>query len=445
MKKLTLTLGLILLSTGWSAAQAQVSPPQGMSEIEAYSIYLENYRNDQFDGAIEFGGWIWRGMPRTIEGYTNFSLESNLRRLINAYTGLAGQSEDPSLQEAYIDTAGMIYRKVFEEMKEDETDLFRWHLDYGRFLVNNEDYLDDTQSRAAEHFRQALEMNREKLIGMADGYYVKFIVQQMVSQGEEEPVIALMKELEPQVSQSTVDFFDKQREKLFDTPEERIAYINEQLSEDPENLELLRELRNVYERQDNLKEVQRINQKLYELNPTFENIRKMAELARSNANYKEAVEYLTEAMEKAPDDQSPRYDVAMELSQTYMNMDNLQQARSYARQAAELDHNSGEPYMRISSIYARAVSNCTSGREMTREDRAVYWLVIEYLRRAKRVDSSLANRADSQIKQYEAAMPTRQDVFYEEGWDVGETVRIDGSIDECFAWINESTTIPTYE
>lgn len=444
MKKLTLTLGLILLSTGWSAAQAQVSPPQGMSEIEAYSIYLENYRNDQFKSTIEFGSWIWKGMPRTIEGYTNFSLETNLRRLINAYTGLAEQNEDPTLKEAYVDTAAMIYRKVFEEMKEDEVDLFRWHLDYGRFLVNNEEYLDDTQTRAAEHFRQAMELDREKLIGMSDGYYIKFIVQQMVAQEQEEEVIALMKELEPQVSQSTADFFNKQREKLFDTPEERIAYIKEQLSEEPENLDLLRELRSIYERQDNLEEVRRINRKLYELNPTFENIREMAELARSNANYKEAVEYLTEAMEKAPDDQA-RYDIAMQLSQTYLNMENLRQARSYARQAAELDPNAGEPYMRIGSIYARAVSNCTSGREMTREDRAVYWLVMDYFRRAKNVESSLANRANNQISRYTGVAPTRQDVFYEEGWGVGETIRIDGSLNECYSWINERTTIPTFE
>ncbi len=444
MRKLVLILGLLLLGGNWAAAQQEASPPGGMSKLAAYSIFSEDYENEQYQNALKFGRWIWQNMPRKLEGHPGFRLERSMRYLINSYTALAEQAEDPSIREAYVDSAGTLYEKVFNEMEDDEIDRFQWHLRYGRFMHQYSDYIDDALNRAAEQYRQAMEMNREKLIGQADGYYIQFILQQMVAQEQKEEALQLMDELEPEVSPSMTDYFDKQREKLFDTPEERIAFLKEKLSEDPENLDLLHELRSIYEDQDNVEEVRRINQKLYELNPTFENIRAMAELARSNANYEQAVRYLTEAIEKAPSD-GLQYQMLMQLSQTHLNNDSLEEARTYARKAADLDSEAAEPYFRIGSIYARAVSNCSQGRDLTRQDRAVYWLVVDYMQRAKEVNPAVANRADSQIKTYSDAAPQREDVFFTDEWEEGESIRIDGSLNECYSWINETTTIPTFD
>jgi len=62
MKKLLLVTAFIFLGSGWALGQSNNSsaqPPSGMSEVEAYSIYYENYRGDSYEGAIRFCRWIW--------------------------------------------------------------------------------------------------------------------------------------------------------------------------------------------------------------------------------------------------------------------------------------------------------------------------------------------------------------------------------------------------
>lgn len=440
MKKLVIILGMILLGSGAAVAQEAASPPGDLSEPQAMSLWNENYRNEDYKQALHYGRWIWQRMPRTFEWWGGFNLEQHMGRFVTAYTSLAEQAEDPAVKSAYVDSAQIIYNKVFNEMEEDEYDVFDWRLDYGRFFQTFGDVIDNSLAKAAEQYRMAMERDRERLIKEGEGYYVRAIVLNMVNEGQEDAALQMMDELEPEVNQQVANFFDQQREKLFDTPEERLKFLNEKLSEDPDNVQLLRDIRSIHRRQENTQEVARINRKLYELNPNFENTMALAEAAVGNAENQRALELLSEAMKKAPDD-ATRANIALQISDIHYNLDNLQRSRQYARQAAELDPNNGESYMRIASIYARAVSNCTSGRDMTRDDRAVYWLVIDYYERAKRTDSSLTSRADAQIDRYVSVAPQKTDVFFRSDWEEGATLRINGDLNQCYSWINESTNI----
>src|SRR5690606_35051505 len=97
------------------------------------------------------------------------------------------------------------------------------------------------------------------------------------------------------------------------------------------------------------------------------------------------------------------------------------------------------PYLKIAEIYGQAVSNCAGGT-MTRQDKAVYYLVLDYLDRARNTDESTRSFVTRQYPVYENVAPSVEEKFYL-GWNAGDRLQVDGSLKECYAWINETTTI----
>jgi hypothetical protein len=94
----------------------------------------------------------------------------------------------------------------------------------------------------------------------------------------------------------------------------------------------------------------------------------------------------------------------------------------------------------MARIYASAISQCSAGRQIDRDDRTVYWLVLDYLDRARSADPSVANAVTREYRTYTPALPTAEDKFFR-GWETGETIQIGSNISECYAWINETTTV----
>jgi len=262
----------------------------------------------------------------------------------------------------------------------------------------------------------------------------------MISESQKDQALAFIKKAEQYASESLNDYFDEVRNQLFDSPEERIAFLEKRLKESPEDEEIIKQLRDIYEEQEIMQKAQDLNEKLYELSPSFENTRALAKFAKRNANYQNAKKYLKEAMDKT-DEVNVKADIALELSEVYLNTEELQQARRYARQAINLRSGWGRPYIQIASIYAQAVNQCTSGRKIERPDKAVYWLVVDYLEKAKRIDSSVSNTANRQIETYKPVLPTAEDVHFTSEWTNGEDITIGSSLNSCYGWIGETTTV----
>jgi len=440
MKKLILVIGFCIACSPLARAQGESGLPAGMSELQAYSVYLTNYQNESYESAIEFGRWIHLNMPRQLNGYPQYDLARNLDRLRRAYTEVAAQQEDPSLREAYLDTAATIFEKVFAEFSSEEIDVFDWKLRQARFYQTNANFIDNGMDRAYEIYLELLEENPQRLINLdEDGYYVRLIVNYLVSQGEEDRVLELIDTMEPYANQSVQSYFNEVRNDLFDSPEERMAFLESQLENNPDDTAILNELADLYENEEMAEQAREIRQQLYEINPNYDNTMALAELALSNANYNQAIQYLREAIDKTDDD-TEKSRVALEISEAYLNNGNLQQARNFARQAANLDPQWGQPYIQIASIYGQAVSRCSSDRTMDRQDRVVYWLVLDYLDRARQTDSSLSSTVQNQYQSYQPVIPTTEDKFFMD-WTTGEEMQIDETLKPCYEWIDETTTV----
>jgi tetratricopeptide (TPR) repeat protein len=444
MKKLLLLTAFLLFSSSWVMAQTDQSsatPPGGMQEIQAYSIFLENYKGESYENAIKFGRWIWKGMPEKIEGYSRFDLKRNLNRLINSYSGLGENVQDPSLREAYVDTALMIFDKMFEKYPDNEEDHYDWHIKRGRFLQTHSSTVDDAVAKAAESYRQAYELKPEEFTKRGDGYYMRIMLEELIDQGEKDQALAIIKKTESYAPADLQDYYDDARNELFDTPEERITFLEGELEEEPENEEILNQLRNLYQDEGMSDKAIEISQKLYEINSNFENTMAVAEDALSNANYDRALQYLKEALAKAEENEQ-KAEIALEISDVYLNQENLTDARQYAREAINYDDDWGDPYIQIADIYAEAVSECSSDRKLTPKDKAVYWLVLDYLEQAKAVDQSTANEVSRKYDSYEPVTPSKSEQFF---WDPplneGDEMEINADLNECYGWISETTTV----
>ncbi len=419
-------------------SQAQSEPPFGMSHLNAYSIFYDNFRTGNYDMALMYGRWMLEAKPREIQG-TRFTLDRHFERMIDVYVGMSEKQSDPSLRSAYLDTAQTVFNKAYETFSEDEIDMFRWKFREGRFFQEHSNQIRGGMDKAYEAYEEAFQLNPERLTEAADGYYVRILLRNYVSTGARDEALAMIDVLEPFAGSDVRDEISAARDQIFSSPEERIVFLESQLDEDPENEEVLFELASLHENQGNREQALEVAERLYEINPNYENTRKLADYASAEAQYESAIRYLKEAVDLAENDVTRR-NTKLEIAENYQLLGNLRSARQYARAASQVDPNWGQPYLRMASIYAAAISHCTRNRTIDRDDRSIYWLVLDYLDKARENDPATASAVRRQYDTYTAVLPSTEDKFFR-GWETGQTIRVDESIDECYAWINETTTV----
>jgi tetratricopeptide (TPR) repeat protein len=441
MKYSIITVSLLLGLTSLSFGQSNNGePPHRLSQRAAYSLFYENYQNKDYDMALQFGRWMLEAKPRSIENMRSFTLDRQYSRFIDIYSELAQRQTDPSLRTAYVDSALTIFDEAFATFTEEEIDYFSWNLDKGRFYQTHFNFVEGGIDKAYQQYQKVLDMDAKRLTESGNGYFVRILLDNYIARREREKALALIDAVEPYANEALKTQFDSARDRLFDSPADRIVLINSRLESNPNDEALLSELAKLYEDNNQRDKAVEVARKLYDINPNFENTRKLADIAKSNAEYDLALRFLKEALEKA-DGNDTRKKINLEIAETYQDTGNLRSARQYARQAISLDRSWGQPYLEMSRIYAAAVTQCTQGRRLEKEDRAVYWLVLDYADRARSADSSLASVVQRQYQAYEPVLPTTEDIFFADGWDRGVKIKIDGSLHQCYSWINEETTI----
>lgn len=439
MKSFLFALGVILLIPFESEAQEE--PPHGMNELQAYSVFVDSYRGDDYELAVQYGEWMIEAAPRELSGHSGFSLERHFSRMINVYINLGEEESDPSLKEEHFSNAEKIIKKAFETFSEEEVDYYDWYLRQGRFYHENRDHLNATMGDAIESYQKLYEMDSQRFAEEGDGFFARVVLSELSNNGNRDEAFAMIEQVEPYAGVELQETINEVRENLFENPEERIDFIESRLAdaEDAEREEMLLNLVDLYDETGQGEKATETAIELYEINSNFENTRALADIFLSEGDYNDAIPYLKEAMELSDTD-SQRKEIALEISESYQQLDQLEQAKAYADQSLAIDGSYGEAYMRIASIYANTISNCTNGGTLDREDRAVYWLVLDNLDKAKQADSSLASNANSRAESYEGAMPSSEDKFFS-GWEEGDSFQINGDLKQCYAWVNETTTV----
>lgn len=430
---------LLMGATGLYAqnnSSQEIPPaPWGLSSVEVLSLFGTYYSNRDWDNALRFGRWLILAHPKEMElpGGARYRADRNFQRMIATYEEVSKLQTDPVLREAYLDTAKALYIQALDIFTADEIDRYRWTFDFGRFLQSNRSF-ENNDMLAIEQYLIMYEKDATRFMNEANGYYIQFIVDMYVRNGMRDEAIALMAETEPIAGPETISFFNTTRNRLFSNPDERIEYLLT-LGDD---IAILQELFELYQRVGNRDKVKELAVTLYEREPNFENTIRMADMATTDANYRQAIRFLEEAITRT-DDVVRLREATLRIADNHLNMSNLQQAREYARRASRLDATWGQPFLKIADIYAQAVSQCAGGT-ISREDKVVYYLVLDYLDRARTTDPSTAQAVQRQYRTYQNVLPSTEEKFFM-GWNAGDRIRVNASLKECYAWIDETTTI----
>jgi len=444
MKLLATITGILLLSATSVLAQENCNPapPYGTNELAALSIFQENYNNGDYEFALTYGRWFLCAKTEGIAGIPEgrFSLETQYNKLIKIYTEIGLSKEDPAEREAYIDSALALYDETFEMFIDTDEAKYDFYQRRGRYFLENYNNIENGLQKAYSDFEMMFELNPEKTTNLADGYYMKVTIDNMVRQGRKDEVIGMIETASEFAEPAMSSHFDEVLEGLFDAPEERITFYGEKLEENPEDLEALQALANAYEDLDMRPELEETIRKIHALQPTFESALQLADIEKGNANYQEAAGFYEEALGKAETDKDKK-EINLDLADVYASMNQLARAKRYINASLAVDSGYGLAYLKMANIYGQAVSSCSEGRKLDANDKVVYWVVVDYLNKAKQMDRSVTNTVNSQLSTYQAVTPSTEDKFFTLGYEDGQKVNVDSSLRDCYSWINETTTV----
>jgi tetratricopeptide (TPR) repeat protein len=433
MKKYLLTTILLLLM-GVSARAQEISDVP----LENFSLFSSNYQMKDYAFALPYGKYLIKNHPKTLPGLPSYQGHRTFDRMIKIYTTMAEEATNPAIRSAYLDSAKTLFELVFVTFNENEIDVFEWYLNRGYFYQANADYVPNGRELAVADYRKLLALDENKIILRDEGYYAKILVQDMVSKNEKDAAVNIIEKSQGKVDASTAEYFDRVMKSLFSNPEERLGFLEKRFATDPENIDIITDLFMVYSDLGNTTKATEMGKILIAKNPTYRNMMRVGDVARKNGDYKNANLYFEQAVKLAEsnDDKST---IHLLIADNEINLGDLRGARDQARLSVQFNPNNGNAYFKIAESYANAVSSCV-GSKLERQDKVVYWLVMDYLDRAKRADPTLATSVNRQIASYAAVAPNKEDILFAQ-WKPGSSIRVDGSLRSCYAWIGESTTV----
>jgi tetratricopeptide (TPR) repeat protein len=342
--------------------------------------------------------------PEKLEGNPRFSLLTQYERMAKIYQEIARSKEDPSEKAAYVDSARIILNEALELFGDDRKTEFDLTFSRGRFYQQNYNNIDDGLQKAYNDYAKLFELNPERAISLGDGYYLRQALNNIVRKGTKEEAQDFIDNVKPHADGEALAFIEEKQQEILGSPEEQIAYFTPLIEKNPENLDAWKALEAAYEDLDNREKLNEVKLKINELEPTYESAMDLAEFARSNADYQDAVKYYNQAMERTNDD-SEKKDLYLRLADMHINLEELATAKGYV------------------------------------SDKVVYWLVIDYLNKAKQVDPSVANTVNRQMSSFQEVTPNSEDKFFTLNLENGQTISVDGSLNSCYSFINESTTV----
>ena len=146
---------------------------------------------------------------------------------------------------------------------------------------------------------------------------------------------------------------------------------------------------------------------MHNMEPSHVSAYNLYKLYAGRADVDNAVKYMTEAIENAESDAVTDGGYQYELAAfCYKNGQNAK-AYAAAQAAVELDPSiAGKAYMLLGTIWG---SVSCSGNDI--EQRAKYWVAVDFMNKAKAADETLADAANDMIRQYSSYYPQTAEAF----------------------------------
>ncbi len=368
-----------------------------------YSLYYENYKNENYRDAISDLTWILYNAP----GF-NRNSDLNFRRAVDAYQALANSEEDSKAKRAWLDSALVQYDRVIPVLSNLEADFdpFIWTRNRGRFIQTNINELPELRSDMISSYWEAYEMDPKRI----DPYYLDVIISDLYQSGDIGGALDFLRELKDK--RGDEESIDSLVRKYFVVipPDEQIMFLEEQYETDPENAELVTQLFELYQQEAYREKMLALADKVLSLEPTAATLRLLTQMYVEDGDNDRAIEIFRQ-MEAIPDIEIRSADY-YNLGLAYQDMEDFGQARNYFRSALEVNPDFERAKIAIPNLYATAVSSCGVA---DREQAAVFWIIADQYARIGDQDG---------VNRMATAFPTAEDIFYVADWSSGESAQV---------------------
>lgn len=154
---------------------------------------------------------------------------------------------------------------------------------------------------------------------------------------------------------------------------------------------------------------------------------RLAELNLARKNTERAISYFTEAYNRDTTG-SVRSAVLLRVALMELEQGKRQEARDRAEHAYQLNKKNAAALMLLAECYAGA----EFGNSF--DNHTAYWVAVDYLEAAIKVDPSLRKAAEGKIRAWSKLFPTREECFYRKILDEGTVFTVGG-------WVSEITRV----
>ena len=215
----------------------------------------------------------------------------------------------------------------------------------------------------------------------------------------------------------------------FASCEDLIKVFSAKMAETPDDVTLLKRITTILDKKDCTESKLFLDAavRLNELEPSPEASYSLGIKFFKDKKYSDAATFFEQATKT--DNNDRKYRAYRNLGMCYQNLGNMSRARETFRKAAQVDPTNGEPYLLIGMLYAESAKQFSDEIERG----AVYAAAVDKCNRAKTIDPSCADKANSLIRAYSAAYPSMETIFFND-YSEGQSINVGG-------WIGETTTI----
>ena len=415
MKRIVLLISIAamaLFSSSSLSAQGKFGPDSAEC-IKYLSYYTEYYKQKNYDSALP----NWRQAYKLCPPTSRYSLLSDGTTLLKRV--LQANSKNPIYKEALVDSIMKIYDERIQYWPK-----------YATSSLNNKaldmyNYMKDEPEKLYEGLTNAIaELGTETRTNIylfqmntaVDLYKDGKLDPESVIAAYETAIanISAMNpknDVEKRSNEKTVSDI----ESLFITSQvascdNLIALFTPRYEADPQNLDLAKnivKMMGITEGcTDNDLFLNAVTV-MHNQEPSHVSAYNLYKLYAGRADVENALKYMTEAIENAESDVVTDGGYQYELAAFCYKNNQTVKAEAAAKAALELDPSlAGKAYMLLGTIWG---SLTCSGNDV--EQRAKYWVAVDYMNKAKAADETLAEDANNMIKQYSAYYPQTAEAF----------------------------------
>lgn len=424
LRSFLIAMTFVVIAAGNAAAQNTISPEE-LELRKNWSLFTEYQKNGDEKTAIPYAWKVYAINP------TRF--KTLYERLADAFYALY-EKGIPEERKLYADSIVYAYDLGIKHVPE-KSQFYYLRKGYALEL-----YFENRTGDAIAAYETALGLGFKDV----DFSYIDRLGLLYVKEADKDPELRVKalelyrKALEREPANEFA--LDRVR-KLSSDPQELIDVFTKKLESNPNDIETLWSLAQVFSQSGRYEEAEKPLKQLIKLSPNATYWNQLAIAQLRGGKFRDAIKSNEEVLKLNPSAKENMVNIA----QANRELKNFALAKQWAQRAIQADKNWGRPHIEIGEIFKAAVEDCvrrTKNGDWSKldiNDRLVYKLANDSYLRAKSVDPSFANEADLRIRDLSTLVPQREDYFFYRSRIQNNRMALEG---ECYAWIGEAVPVP---